>query len=291
MFSAHPEQHDTPPVAENTDTCFAVETLLGFNKQSVLNQDIDRTLRGNLHRLCRKFSRKFVLLAGLDKVALEVKNGQKKQLLCDILESAESAYTCRKKDISKILISSMTMIDLKEDHNKTFSCPAFKKKEIGWNTLLEFIKENVPHDKREEILADNLAQACFIKSNLTPTYQQLPHIDFFWKDIISNAGIPWTAHIPLTADGSYLFVWSGPGDAIPIHIKYGEVLLIRGDTVHAGGLPTPAHYGKEYTRLHLYLPKNPGQIPTNKTEKNDWDGFLLADEYENSYSVYNNQYS
>jgi hypothetical protein len=82
---------------------------------------------------------------------------------------------------------------------------------------------------------------------------QQPHMDYCWETILlpsrresrqnrckflkGSCQIPFTGHLPLTSDGSYIYLWSGPGVGIPYHIPYGKMLIIRGDVVHCGGLP------------------------------------------------------
>jgi hypothetical protein len=34
-----------------------------------------------------------------------------------------------------------------------------------------------------------------------------------------------------------MYLWNGPGHAVPFHITYGFILLLHGDVVHRGGNP------------------------------------------------------
>jgi hypothetical protein len=86
---------------------------------------------------------------------------------------------------------------------------------------------------------------------------QRPHIDYSWDVLLLNnrrrrgilidkgskGGIkqgfmPYTLHMPLTPEGSYVYIWFRRGLSCPIHIRYGHILCLSGDVVHCGGLPT-----------------------------------------------------
>jgi len=137
-------------------------------------------------------------------------------------------------------------------------------KENQWKLLIQQLEDG---------LSDIGAVRCdesvptFMKTR--PEYQppQNPHRDYSPKVFARKTGpgeYPWIALIPLTNDGSYLFVWDAPGnEEILLHIPYGYMLLLRGDTVHAGGLPDESKVGPSYTRLHFYIPTGVGDI--------DWD--------------------
>jgi hypothetical protein len=59
--------------------------------------------------------------------------------------------------------------------------------------------------------------------------------------------MPFMIHLPLTAEGSWLYLWIGPGRAIHFHINYGYILLLHGDVVHSGEtLLHVDHTGKCY---------------------------------------------
>ena len=78
-------------------------------------------------------------------------------------------------------------------------------------------------------------------------------------------------HCPLRAVG--FFVWNGPGPSVPFHIKYGFMLLLRGDVVHSGGNP---YYlicvGKRYPRIHFYLLTAPTDHPGDFASYHNYDG-------------------
>ena len=113
-----------------------------------------------------------------------------------------------------------------------------------------------------------------------PEYRppQNPHLDYSPTVLgrkTSPGKSPWIALIPLTTDGSYLFVWHAPHkEETLLHIPYGCMLLLRGDTVHAGGLPSTTNAGPAYTRIHFYLPTAPGDV--------DWD-MTYSDKNEEYY--------
>jgi hypothetical protein len=57
--------------------------------------------------------------------------------------------------------------------------------------------------------------------------------------------------MPVTTDGTFLQVWNGAGTAKLVYIPYGYLLLLPGDTVHAGWMCTSLH--KYNYRLHFYI--------------------------------------
>jgi hypothetical protein len=92
--------------------------------------------------------------------------------------------------------------------------------------------------------------------------------------------IPWTGHMPITENGRFLFLWNGPGTAIPFLIPYKKMLLIRGDVVHAGGLPKEYdHCGKEYDAIHLYLPNHEDDADQKRVCYHDHSGKPLSDSH------------
>ena len=87
--------------------------------------------------------------------------------------------------------------------------------------------------------------------------------------------------MPITENGQYLFLWSGPGNAIPFLIPYGKMLLIQGVVFHAGGLPKEVdHNGKEYDGIHLYLPNHPLDINQQQICIHDHSNKILCDSYK-----------
>ncbi len=71
---------------------------------------------------------------------------------------------------------------------------------------------------------------------------------------VSPADLAWTAHIPIDKDeGSYIFLWKGPGCGTAVYIPGGHCLLLCSDVVHSGGVPDDVMMGRKYIRLHFYL--------------------------------------
>jgi hypothetical protein len=129
---------------------------------------------------------------------------------------------------------------------------------------------------------------------------QRPHIDFTWEVLLlesrrrrgkyaasksSTLGLkhgfmPYTGHMPLTPDGSYIYVWCGPGPSMLIHIKYGQILFLRGDVVHCGGLPQHVdHANKQYPRLHFYFLTNPADHPGNNIYHDSYDSVSFKNDH------------
>jgi hypothetical protein len=99
---------------------------------------------------------------------------------------------------------------------------------------------------------------------------QCPHVDFTWDTLLLGprrgclvassdqvclkyGHMPFTAHLPLTAEGSWIYLWTGPGRVIHFHIYYGFVLLLRGDVVHSSENPHHVdHTGKSYPLGFIY---------------------------------------
>jgi hypothetical protein len=134
---------------------------------------------------------------------------------------------------------------------------------------------------------------------------QVPHIDYSWescllKDVHANrtgrslrrefdgfhgtGHMPYTGHLPKTPDGAFIYMWSGPGHGTSCHIKYGQMLLVRGDVVHCGGCPgtisNPYDATKLYNRLHFCFPLVPEDIPPNGIFCKNVDGSLFARDYK-----------
>lgn len=83
----------------------------------------------------------------------------------------------------------------------------------------------------------------------------------------------------MSTDGAYIYLWSGPGVATPFHIPYGQMLVIRGDVVHCGGLPPSAATEKLYHRVHFYFPVIAADIPPNAIYLNNFDGQSFSRDY------------
>jgi hypothetical protein len=68
---------------------------------------------------------------------------------------------------------------------------------------------------------------------------QQPHMDYNWETALlrgrsemklgrgkylhGNGNIPFTGYMPISPDGSYIYLWSGPGVGRPFHITYGKM--------------------------------------------------------------------
>ena len=57
--------------------------------------------------------------------------------------------------------------------------------------------------------------------------------------------MPYTFHIPLTSAGSHLHIEEIEE---PFHLEFGDMLVVRGDVSHAGGI-----YDTDTYRMHLYI--------------------------------------
>ena len=56
--------------------------------------------------------------------------------------------------------------------------------------------------------------------------------------------MPYTVHIPLTREGSYLNILNQP----KMSLEFGDILFVRGDVRHAGGEYNTASY-----HMHIYI--------------------------------------
>lgn len=162
-----------------------------------------------------------------------------------------------------------------------------------WKELVSVLKLSFlnfqPHLDPEEINVTALV------TDGPMTKDQQPHMDYSWETILlpsrrdfrqnpskslrASAQIPFTGHMPVSPDGAYIYLWSGPGVAVPYHIEYGKMLIIRGDVVHSGGLPSFASSDKLYRRVHFYFPLVPLDIPPNGIYLNNFDGQSFSRDY------------
>jgi hypothetical protein len=112
--------------------------------------------------------------------------------------------------------------------------------------------------------------------------KQVPHTDYPLTAITEtqnrNGWIGWTAHMPLTNDGSWLHVWSGPGLSTAMKMEFGQCLFLRGDVVHAGGRPMVDRISSLYPRLHFFLPTALQVAPKNKIFLVELDGRTKLEE-------------
>lgn len=137
----------------------------------------------------------------------------------------------------------------------------------------------------------------YMKTQEGETKPQDPHIDFAnWANVAmdhtetvilrSRRGgkkfdykrwVPFIALFPLTTDGMNVEIWHARGNhQHPVHhsdgegriifIPYGEIVLLRGDVVHAGGFATKQ--STENPRCHLFVYKYPGGVAHDLANKN-----------------------
>jgi len=125
---------------------------------------------------------------------------------------------------------------------------------------------------------------------------QQPHMDYCWETILlpsrreargnrakvlcGTSRIPFTGHLPVSPDGSYIYLWSGPGVGVPFYIEYGKMLIIRGDVVHSGGVPPSVlSEAKLYHRVQFYFPILPTDIPGNAIYVTNFDSESFSRDY------------
>jgi hypothetical protein len=85
--------------------------------------------------------------------------------------------------------------------------------------------------------------------------------------------MPFTAHLPMTAEGSWIYLWTGSGRVIPFHIQCGLILLLHGVVVHSGGNSCHVdHTGTSYPRLYFYLLGSPRDQPGDFVSYINFDG-------------------
>jgi len=167
----------------------------------------------------------------------------------------------------------------------------------------KFLEEFLPCDKGCAMAT--LKHIDLKEVYVTPMYTkddmkipQRPHIDFHWETLLLSrkkgrfaslsgeqislkyGNMPYTAHLPLSREGSWIFLWNGPGPSVPFHIKYGFMLILRGDVVHSGGNPFYYdHVGKRYPRIHFYLLTSPADHPGDSVSYHNYDGEYFDREY------------
>jgi hypothetical protein len=109
----------------------------------------------------------------------------------------------------------------------------------------------------------------------TKNSPQDPHIDYKWKDVLPTSdskynsetycwSVPFIGLFPTTPEGMQVDVWPhqdhrqhatsfiNPAHPVNWTIPYGHMLLMRGDTVHAGGYLTSDDGNP---RCHIYVHK------------------------------------
>ena len=93
----------------------------------------------------------------------------------------------------------------------------------------------------------------------TSTNFQDPHTDYPYvitrKNLQEQVRLSWTAHMPISKEGSWITLWWGPGIGYTMHIPYGKILLLRSDVIHGGGIPCVSRKSDKqlFRRLHFYL--------------------------------------
>ncbi len=162
-----------------------------------------------------------------------------------------------------------------------------------WKELLSILNSGLfklyPHLNPDEINVTALVTDGPMRK------EQQPHMDYSWETILlpsrrdarqnrskslqGSAQIPFTGHMPVSPDGGYMYLWTGPGVALPYHIEYGKKLIIRGDFVHCGGLPSFASSKKLYHRVHFYFPLVSADIPHRGIFLNNFDGQAFSRDY------------
>lgn len=137
-----------------------------------------------------------------------------------------------------------------------------------WNLLKNEIKcslADIP------VMTDNI-ELSFIRTKKNYNMRQRRHRDYPPECILGRKDdeLPWFSIIPLTEQGSHLFVWEGPEEPMNcVYIPYGFMLLVRGDVLHAGGLPPDVSPGKEYLRLHCFIPTERGDVSSPNLSYDD----------------------
>ncbi len=175
---------------------------------------------------------------------------------------------------------------------KSFNC-LFPDGKCLWSELLAILKKDFFQHHRH--LDVNEINATVLVTDGPMVKPQLPHMDYCWETILlpsrhdsklnrskrlrGSCQIPFTGHLPVSTDGAYIYLWSGPGVATPFHIPYGQMLVIRGDVVHCGGLPPSAATEKLYHRVHFYFPVIAADIPPNAIYSNNFDGQSFSRDY------------
>ncbi len=164
-----------------------------------------------------------------------------------ILESIYEAVSILPITHYEVICSALKQIRFYKAFNMLFPEGENKRTE-----LLSVLKSNFfvfhPHLDSQEVNATVLVTDGPMRK------PQMPHMDYSWESILlptrhdsrrnrskllrGCAQLPLTGHMPVSKDGAFIYLWTGPGAAVPFHIEYGKMLIIRGDVVHCGGLPT-----------------------------------------------------
>jgi hypothetical protein len=103
-----------------------------------------------------------------------------------------------------------------------------------------------------------LVHALFTDDDSDIKFQD-PHTDYPYvitrRNLKDRVRLSWTAHLPITPEGSWITLWWGPGVGYTVHIPYGKILLLRSDIIHGGGIPNVSRKSdkSQFRRLHFYL--------------------------------------
>ena len=110
--------------------------------------------------------------------------------------------------------------------------------------------------------------------------RQGPRRDFLSSDYIHPRSC-YIAFVPLTKDGLYIEVWDEPDDIYSrsygkiLFIKYGYILVCKGDTVYSSGYMLKA--GRDYKHLVIHFTNH--VLPTNVLQ------YLFDDTRDEHYST------
>ena len=162
-----------------------------------------------------------------------------------------------------------------------------------WSDFLDLLKPRSNNCKLNYLSHIDLEQVygTAIYTNALMAQPQRPHVDFTWEVLLlasrrrhgllddpkcaglKHGNMPYTGHMPLSSEGSFIYVWPGTGESLCLHIRYGTILFLRGDIVHCGGTPTNCFcIDKKYPRLHFYFLSSPADHPSNNVFYNGYDG-------------------
>jgi hypothetical protein len=180
----------------------------------------------------------------------------------NILESIYSAVVEFPLTQYEVICSALKQICL----YKSFRI-LFPKHRDMWQQLVEVLKEQFFH-YHSHLDVKELNVTVLISHGPMAKEQQ-PHMDYSWETILlpnrreskqirskylrASSQIPFTGHMPVNPDGAYIYLWNGPGSATLYHITYGTMLIIRGDVVHCGGMPSFSSLEKLYHRIHFFF--------------------------------------
>jgi hypothetical protein len=228
--------------------------------------------RINIHNITKQIplsSNKYVVL-----------NTIPTSLLQNLSTAAIKAFETREAQL--IQDAPMKMVVIGTNYDELFT----SNQSENTNELVDIIANGLKTISITSRIQHQYAKATFIQTNNEVGCHQAPHLDYTWNSIVGKQPkIPWSLHLPLTESGSYLFIWTGPGNAKALHIPYGSMLLLRADVVHAGGLPSKEKFGNPYTRLHMSLPFRKTDILDDEILIKNYDGMDFTFDYKNTYNL------